>query len=75
LISAQDYVAVRGQGVIFDRSQENLSTSDAGLAFLRRIFLREIDAIRHGRPTKPWSRLSEEPHLAPPPAPAIQAAE
>lgn len=76
LISAQDYVAVRGQGAIYDRSQENLSTSDAGLAFLRRIFLREIDAIRHGRPTKQWHRLTEEPHLAPPPAvPAIQAAE
>ena len=76
LISAQDYVAVRGQGAIYDRSQENLSTSDAGLAFLRRIFLREIDAIRHGRPTKQWHRLTEEPHLAPPPpARAIQAAE
>ena len=36
LLNAQDYVAVRGQGVICDRSQENLSTSDAGVAFLRR---------------------------------------
>lgn len=75
LISAQDYVAVRGQGVIYDRSQENLSTSDAGIAFLRRIFLREIDAIRQGHPTKQWHRLTEEPHLAPPPPPVIQAAE
>jgi 5,5'-dehydrodivanillate O-demethylase len=73
LISAQDYVAVRGQGVICDRSQETLSTSDAGVAFLRRIFLRELDAIRRDQPTKQWSRLEDAPHLAPPPS--IQAAE
>ena len=30
LISAQDYVAVRGQGEIVDRTQENLSSSDIG---------------------------------------------
>jgi 5,5'-dehydrodivanillate O-demethylase len=72
LISVQDYVAVRGQGAICDRSQENLSTSDAGVAFLRRVFQREIEAIRQGRPTKQWSRLQDAPHLPPPPA---QAAE
>jgi 5,5'-dehydrodivanillate O-demethylase oxygenase subunit len=72
LINAQDYVAVRGQGVICDRSLENLSTSDAGVAFLRRIFLRELDAIRGDRPTKQWSRLDEAPHLAPPPAVAAE---
>jgi 5,5'-dehydrodivanillate O-demethylase len=72
LISAQDYVAVRGQGTIYDRSQENLSVSDAGIAFLRRIFLRELDAIRHDRPTKQWTRLDHALHLPPPP---VQAAE
>lgn len=72
LLNAQDYVAVRGQGVICDRSQENLSTSDAGVAFLRRIFLRELEAIRQGRPTKQWSRLHEAADLPPPP---VQAAE
>lgn len=72
LISAQDYVAVRGQGEIYDRSQENLSTSDAGVVFLRKIFLRELEAIREGRPTKQWSKLKEAPHLPPPP---MQAAE
>lgn len=72
LISAQDYVAVRGQGVIHDRSQENLSSSDAGVAFLRRIFFRELNAIREGRPSKQWSRLGGAPNLPPPPA---QAAE
>jgi len=72
LLNAQDYVAVRGQGVICDRSQENLSTSDAGVAFLRRIFLRELEAIRQERPTKQWARLEEAQHLPPPP---VQAAE
>jgi 5,5'-dehydrodivanillate O-demethylase oxygenase subunit len=72
LLNAQDYVAVRGQGVICDRSQENLSTSDAGVAFLRRIFLRELEAIRQGRATKQWTRLEDAQHLPPPP---VQAAE
>jgi 5,5'-dehydrodivanillate O-demethylase len=72
LLNAQDYVAVRGQGIICDRSQENLSTSDAGVAFLRRIFLRELEAIRQGRPTKQWTALEEAQHLPPPP---VQAAE
>ena len=72
LQNAQDYVAVRGQGVIYDRSQENLSTSDAGVAFLRRIMLRELEAIRHGRPTKQWTRLEHAEHLE---APPVQAAE
>ena len=73
LQNAQDYVAVRGQGVICDRTQENLSTSDAGVAFLRRIFLRELEAIRLGRPTKQWSRIEHAEHLAAPPS--VQAAE
>jgi 5,5'-dehydrodivanillate O-demethylase len=74
LQNAQDYVAVRGQGVIVDRSRENLSTSDAGVAFLRRIHLRELEAIRLGRPTKAWSRLAHAEHLEAPPVPD-QAAE
>jgi 5,5'-dehydrodivanillate O-demethylase len=72
LISAQDYVAMRGQGVVVDRSQENLSSSDLGIVFLRRIFMRELEAIRNGQPTKSWTRLSETLHL---PSPPVQAAE
>ena len=72
LMSAQDYVAVRGQGEIVDRTQENLSSSDVGVVFLRRVFLRELEAIAQGRPTKQWARLSEEVHLS---APPVQAAE
>lgn len=59
VISTQDYVALRGQGVIVDRSQERLGQSDAGIALLRRIFLRELQAIRENRPRKAWRRLEE----------------
>ena len=54
-----------------DRTQETLGRSDAGIAFLRRVFWRELDAIRAGRPTKTWRRLeqsSELPHQVAEPA-------
>ena len=69
-ITAQDYVALLGQGVIADRLGENLSPSDAGIVFLRRIFFRELEAIQRGAPTKQWARLEEAPTL---PAPAATA--
>jgi 5,5'-dehydrodivanillate O-demethylase len=72
VINCQDYVAVRGQGAVFDRTQENLSPSDAGIVFLRRLFLRELEAIQQGRPAKQWTRLQEPIHL---PTPPLQAAE
>jgi len=71
LTSAQDYVAAMGQGTIVDRTQETLGKSDAGIAFLRRIFWRELEGIRAGRPTKAWRRLdqsSELPHQVSEPA-------
>lgn len=63
VIATQDYVALRGQGVIVDRSAERLGQSDAGIALLRRIFLRELEAIRNGQATKAWTRLPEAAHL------------
>ncbi len=56
-ITAQDYAAVRGQGVIHDRSKERLGASDAGIALLRRILFRELDAIRAGAPPKRWTKI------------------
>ena len=70
IISAQDYVAVRGQGAICDRSQENLSSSDAGIIMLRKLFLRELIAITEGAQLKTWSRLEQAIDLPPPPVPA-----
>jgi 5,5'-dehydrodivanillate O-demethylase len=57
-ITAQDYAAVRGQGVIHDRSKERLGASDAGIALLRRIIFRELDAIRTGKPAKRWAKIA-----------------
>jgi 5,5'-dehydrodivanillate O-demethylase len=51
----QDYVAVRGQGVVHDRTRERLGASDAGVALLRKIILRELDALDGGAPTKAWT--------------------
>lgn len=58
--AAQDYVALRGQGPIADRQTENLSVSDAGIVFVRKIFLRELEAIRQGGPTKKWLMLENK---------------
>jgi len=68
VLSAQDYVAIRGQGVVADRSKETLSTSDAGIVFLRRVFLRELEAIRLGKPTKQWTKLEAEVNMTKPQA-------
>jgi 5,5'-dehydrodivanillate O-demethylase len=59
LTSAQDYVATLGQDVDVDRTRERLGKSDVGVAFLRRIFWRELELIREGRPTKAWRRLTD----------------
>lgn len=56
-IMSQDYVAIRGQGVIEDRTQERLGASDAGIALLRKIIFRELDAIAAGSPPKRWERI------------------
>jgi 5,5'-dehydrodivanillate O-demethylase oxygenase subunit len=57
LTPAQDYVAMMGQGPIVDRTQERLGKSDAGIMLLRKIFWREMDALRGGHPIKTWRRL------------------
>jgi phenylpropionate dioxygenase-like ring-hydroxylating dioxygenase large terminal subunit len=60
LTSAQDYVVLVGQGAIADRAHERLGTSDRGIATLRRIFWREMEAINAGKPTKSWRRNEEK---------------
>ncbi len=59
LISAQDFLAQKGQGVIADREDELLGRSDLGVVTLRRIFWRELDALRENRPTKRWHRRAK----------------
>ncbi|HSV81646.1 MAG TPA: Rieske 2Fe-2S domain-containing protein [Ramlibacter sp.] len=63
LTSAQDYVALVGQGAIADRAGECLGHSDMGVTLLRRILWRELDAIRAGQPTKHWHRLEKNSTL------------
>jgi 5,5'-dehydrodivanillate O-demethylase len=59
VLAAQDYVPLRGQGVIADRINENLSSSDAGIVLLRRLLMREAACIEEGQPTKAWKRLHD----------------
>jgi hypothetical protein len=65
LTSAQDYVALMGQGVIADRISERLAGSDAGIAMLRTILWREMKAINGGGSGKPWRRPMEAMELTP----------
>ena len=63
LTSAQDYVAAVGQGAIVDRTKERLGRSDLGIALLRRLYWREMEAIEKGEPGKPWKRLPRAAHM------------
>jgi 5,5'-dehydrodivanillate O-demethylase len=45
----QDIVAWVGQGVIADRTRENLRSSDVGISMMRQRFFAELDAIAAGR--------------------------
>ena len=63
---SQDYVALRGQGPIADRENEHLGRSDAGIALLRRICFREMDAIAASRPPKEWHRDGTPPEMPQP---------
>lgn len=63
ITSAQDYVATVGQGALMAREREYLAKSDAGIAYVRRIFWRELDALKNGRPLKEWRPLAEAAEL------------
>ena len=45
----QDIIAWVGQGRIADRTKENPGMSDRGVMMMRQWFLRDIDAIKHGK--------------------------
>ena len=67
LVNAQDYIVQVGQGAIADRSRERLGKSDEGVIFLRKIFRRELAAIRKGKPTKRWLPNEDFARLPVPP--------
>jgi 5,5'-dehydrodivanillate O-demethylase len=63
LTPAQDYVAIMGQGAIVDRNRERLGKSDAGIVLVRRIFWREMEAIKSGESGKEWRPIEETVEL------------
>ena len=44
-----------GQGIIADRIDECLGSNDVAIVLLRRLWRRELDALRDGRPLKQWA--------------------
>lgn len=54
-VNAQDYVAQVGQGGIADRSNEHLGRSDLGVILFRKIWERELRALKGKRPLKKWT--------------------
>lgn len=56
IVNLQDYVAQVGQGTIADRSEERLGRSDRVVILLRKLWLRELQALADGRPIKRWQR-------------------
>ena len=56
LVRLQDDVAQLGQGVIADRSRENLGRADVGITAIRRLWRREMASLAAGRPLKPWRK-------------------
>ena len=46
----EDGIVLLGQGVLPDRSQNRLGSSDAAIIMLRRLYARELAAIEAGRP-------------------------
>jgi 5,5'-dehydrodivanillate O-demethylase len=56
VVNVQDYVAQCGQGAIADRHNERLGRSDAVLILMRKLWLRELQALADGRPLKRWRR-------------------
>lgn len=58
----QDFLAWVGQGVIADRTQENLGASDRGIAMIRRRFFEEMDAIASGAEAKGTLRDPAQNH-------------
>jgi 5,5'-dehydrodivanillate O-demethylase len=60
-VAIEDICAQGGQGRVADRRRERLGASDRCLVFMRRIWQRELLALRDGRPTKNWARMNAMP--------------
>ncbi|HEX9810425.1 MAG TPA: Rieske 2Fe-2S domain-containing protein [Alphaproteobacteria bacterium] len=56
----EDYVTQVGQGPIEGRGEENVALSEQRLVLLRRLWLREVNALVAGKPLTRW-RVPERP--------------
>ncbi|MDO9088728.1 MAG: Rieske 2Fe-2S domain-containing protein [Burkholderiaceae bacterium] len=54
LLSVQDGVALKGQGVIANRQTEVLGQSDHQIVRMRRLWVEDMAAIAEGRPRRQW---------------------
>jgi hypothetical protein len=59
-VNAQDYVAQVGQGRIADRNKEHLGRSDLGVILFRKIWERELRALKERRRLKKWQPSTGE---------------
>ena len=59
----EDYVTQVGQGPVDGRDPEHLGPTDNRVALLRRLWLREVTAMRDGKPMKEWT-VPEESMVA-----------
>jgi 5,5'-dehydrodivanillate O-demethylase len=60
LLQVEDAVAQGAQGPIYDRSEEKLGRTDAGVAKLRRVFERELRAVAEtGATTRRWDYANQ----------------
>lgn len=65
LFSIQDDVAMIGQGTIWQRNPEHLGRTDAGVILLRKLWARDMRALRDGEPRQQWVRTPDmRPYVA-----------
>ena len=58
IVNIQDNVAQEGQGAIADREHEQLGRSDAAVILVRKIWQRELSALKEGKSLKQWRRTA-----------------
>ncbi len=56
MVRLQDTIAQVGQGRSADRDAEKLGRADIGVALIRRLWRRELNAMLAGRPLKRWRK-------------------
>ncbi len=62
LTRIQDRIIMVGQGEIVDRPGETLGSADVAVQLLRRIWRRELQALRDGKSLKQWARSIPAPN-------------